>query len=652
LFFIAPRSAAAQVTTIYVDPGIGATSCNAYDPTRRICAGGASTAFLTIAGAASVAKPGWTVLIRAGTYRERLSPVVSGTQSQPLIFRRYSNEIATITGISPGILLVKKEYIEIDGITVTDVSGWARLEDSRNITIRNSVFRRATATGTTGGVKLVRSSDNRLVSNTFDDGNDNMILVDSADRNLIQGNTFQEGRHSLLSVRCSNFNVFRSNSFSNTKQKAIEIYDCEGTSTDTPYRLDATKHNLFELNSVTKTLASDLDHRYNGIQHGGQQTIVRRNIFRNNDGGAVSYQGYADESLYVYGNRMYSNTFFANRCHGIIGSSGTANFRDQIVKNNLLYKNVTCSGGPEQTRIVDPNAVVLINNAIETIAPGFANEAGNDFHLAAGSRMIDAGVALTNSAAAGSGTSLRVQDASNFYDGYGIPGEVGDTIQFVGGPAVAVVISIDYATNTLTLDRSLAWSAGAGVSLKYSGARPDVGAFEFATPTPSGGGTATFVRTDSTTQGSWRGKYGTQGLALAADAISLPAYAQLALDGQSTWTWNASTTDVRALQRPAGSDRFAATWYRRGIFNFDLNLSDASPHQVALYGVDWDALGRTERIEVLDGAGGTVLDTRTLANFANGQYLVWTITGHVIFRVTFIAGGNAVISGFFIDPSQ
>jgi hypothetical protein len=141
-------------------------------------------------------------------------------------------------------------------------------------------------------------------------------------------------------------------------------------------------------------------------------------------------------------------------------------------------------------------------------------------------------------------------------------------------------------------------------------------------------------------------------LALAADAISLPAYAQLALDGQSTWTWNASTTDVRALQRPAGSDRFAATWYRRGIFNFDLNLSDASPHQVALYGVDWDALGRTERIEVLDGAGGTVLDTRTLANFANGQYLVWTITGHVIFRVTFIAGGNAVISGFFIDPSQ
>jgi hypothetical protein len=165
-----------------------------------------------------------------------------------------------------------------------------------------------------------------------------------------------------------------------------------------------------------------------------------------------------------------------------------------------------------------------------------------------------------------------------------------------------------------------------------------------------GGATATFVRTDATTQGTWRGVYGTQGSALAADATNLPAYAQLTLSGQSTWTWDASTTNVRALQRPAGSDRFAATWFRNGSFTIDLNLTDGSAHQVALYGVDWDARSRTERIEVLDAASGTVLDTRTLTNFVNGQYLVWTITGHVVFRVTLMAGGNAVISGLFIGP--
>lgn len=46
---------------------------------------------------------------------------------------------------------------------------------------------------------------------------------------------------------------------------------------------------------------------------------------------------------------------------------------------------------------------------------------------------------------------------------------------------------------------------------------------------------------------------------------------------------------------------------------------------------------------------GVVLDTRTLTNFGNGQYVVWTISGHVIVRVTRMAGINAVASGIFID---
>jgi glucose/arabinose dehydrogenase len=166
-----------------------------------------------------------------------------------------------------------------------------------------------------------------------------------------------------------------------------------------------------------------------------------------------------------------------------------------------------------------------------------------------------------------------------------------------------------------------------------------------------GGATAMFVRTDTTTRGSWQGVYGTQGSALATLAPSLPAYAQLTLGGQSSYTWAASTTDVRALQRPTATDRFAATWFRAGTFTLDLNLTDASPHQVALYGVDWDAGSRAERIDVLDAASNAVLDTRTLTNFGNGQYLVWAVTGHTIFRVTLTGGVNAVISGFFIDPS-
>jgi hypothetical protein len=169
----------------------------------------------------------------------------------------------------------------------------------------------------------------------------------------------------------------------------------------------------------------------------------------------------------------------------------------------------------------------------------------------------------------------------------------------------------------------------------------------------SGGGgtssTATFLRTDTTTRGTWRGTYGNQGWALAGESNNLPPYAQFTPAGQSTWTWTGSTTDVRALQRPTGTDRFAATWYAGGSFTLDLALTDGSPHQVALYAVDWDVRGRAERIDVLDAATNALLDSRTLTNFGNGQYLVWTVTGHVVFRVTLTGGVNPVISGLFLE---
>jgi len=124
-------------------------------------------------------------------------------------------------------------------------------------------------------------------------------------------------------------------------------------------------------------------------------------------------------------------------------------------------------------------------------------------------------------------------------------------------------------------------------------------------------------------------------------------YAQLASTG-AAWTWTASTTDVRALQRPAGSDRFAATWYGDGSFALDLNLTDA---RASGRGVR-DRLGcrgRIERIDVLDAATNAVLDSRTLTDFVDGQCLVWSVSGHVVLRVTRIAGVNPVVSGLFID---
>jgi hypothetical protein len=164
-----------------------------------------------------------------------------------------------------------------------------------------------------------------------------------------------------------------------------------------------------------------------------------------------------------------------------------------------------------------------------------------------------------------------------------------------------------------------------------------------------GGPSAAFITSDVATKGSWKGIYGSQGYTVPVDGSSYPATTQVALAGQSQWTW-ALTTDIRALQRPATAERLAATWYSSGTFTFDINLADGLAHQIALYSLDWDNLGRAQRVEILDAGSGAVLDTRTLSNLSGGQYHLWRVRGHVSIRVTCTAGANAVAGGLFVDP--
>src|SRR6185437_13938728 len=56
---------------------------------------------------------------------------------------------------------------------------------------------------------------------------------------------------------------------------------------------------------------------------------------------------------------------------------------------------------------------------------------------------------------------------------------------------------------------------------------------------------------------------------------------------------------------------------------------------------------RNETFTITDANTGAVLDTRSLGNFGNGQWLVWNLSGHVKITVTNNGGMNAVISGLF-----
>lgn len=175
--------------------------------------------------------------------------------------------------------------------------------------------------------------------------------------------------------------------------------------------------------------------------------------------------------------------------------------------------------------------------------------------------------------------------------------------------------------------------------------------------------TATFVRMDTTTQGTWKGVYGADGYNIINDITEptnpypYPSYAEVAPSGQLSCTcWAASTTDVRALQKVNPStpgDRTIGAWYSNSSFTIDINLIDGQTHRLALYVVDWDTTARRQAVQVVAAVTGSQLDQQTLtAAFNTGVYLVWNISGHVKIQVTRTAGANAVVSGLFFDPAQ
>lgn len=162
---------------------------------------------------------------------------------------------------------------------------------------------------------------------------------------------------------------------------------------------------------------------------------------------------------------------------------------------------------------------------------------------------------------------------------------------------------------------------------------------------------ATFVKTDTATQGTWKGVYGADGYTVVNDSSVAPPYGTATASGGWTYSWAGSTADVRGLQKAgSGIDRIGAQWGGNPSFDVDCNLTGTALHQVALYGLDWDSGNRNEVIQVLDAVSGTLLDTRTLASFVGGTYLVWNVQGHVRFHVTNNGGSNASLSGMFFGP--
>ena len=430
----------------YVDGQIQQSPCTAYDPSTRTCGAGRELAFNDLDAANNMAQAGDVIVLRGGLYSTPIRPAASGTTQAPIKYVGQSGEVAAISvQDEPAIQLKGVQHITISELVFRDSLGWGRLEDAHYNSLSANKFIEALARGTTGGLKLVRSHFNRLEKNSFYRGNDSIVLQES-DHNLVAANHLEFARHSLISIRCSNFNVIRANYLHNERQKAAEIYDCEGIS-DAPMRFDATKRNLFEGNNFAHVTGSSRPDKYNGIQYSQQLGIVRSNLFTDNEGGAIHFAVYKQEALYNYGNRVYANRFVANRCEAVSGASGTPlRASDNRVFGNLFSGNTDCHGN-------------LVNKPRATI---FTSDENID------ARSGDDDVPLIWHARAqtsGTGRFMEVDDVLSLFDGFAIPGEVGDELEFENSGQTARLQQIDYSARTLQFDRDLNWTAGSGIRI-------------------------------------------------------------------------------------------------------------------------------------------------------------------------------------------
>jgi hypothetical protein len=365
-------------------------------------------------------------------------------------------------------------------------------------------------------------------------GNDlgDTLVVKNASHNVIEGNSFSRGGHNNLDI-IGSYNVIRGNSV-----------DGKWTGTDSPgaraggelsgnakFNVPEPRgYNLFEFN-IVKNAGASVDNPANrGMKVQGLNQIVRANYFFDIKGAAIGASTRAGSIERVQHNRIYNNTIY--RSGGLFVYRDYGNdfpFNDNVWKNNLVaglqhsrqvvinfrspaningdtsdeIEDTTIAGNIFETGPGGDAAVLavkvggtLISNTFQAMGKRyprnvydnrtarieFRNAAARTiggFDVRPGSAAIDAGIPLTYTVSAGSGRTVRVEDARYFYDGFGIIGESGDSI-IIGNGQATRIIAVDYDRNELTLDSSIAWSAGFPVNLAYAGNGPDVGAHELS----------------------------------------------------------------------------------------------------------------------------------------------------------------------------
>ena len=284
------------------------------DPTCSDRPASAVGPFCTITAAATLVRPGQTVLVRPGTYQEEVELTVSGTAERPIAILADPSGTVRITGRRSGMRLLSLSYVSVEGFTI------------------DTTFESGVDVNACDHVSVVGMTIDRAGSRDVARVADGIAVVASRNVSIVGNDVSRSNRTGLF---------------------------LDATTSET-----TVERNLLVANGAGLTRAGV------GIDVRGDKNLLRHNVGHDNDdSGAQFHEGATD-------NVVTGNLFYDNRDHGIdvansprqhivgntlvgnfssgINVEGTASQGTTIANNIAVDNNVSASLDAANIRVTAP----------------------------------------------------------------------------------------------------------------------------------------------------------------------------------------------------------------------------------------------------------------------------------------------------------
>ena len=318
----------------------------------------------TIQKAASSAKAGDNVFVRAGTYKEKVQINVSGTATAPITFSNYKTEAAVIdlTGFTPGldlsaiIRIPSRSYVTVKGFELRNF----RTSDDTRVPVGILVD------GACKNVKLIGNKIHHIEQNNTVEGNFDAnahgiaaygTTATAIDGLVLDGNEVSNLRLGASEAIALNGNVTNFTVVNNTihhcNNIGIDIIGTEGTNSNKS--LDRARNGTICANTVY-SIDSSTNPAYGGnfstgggalavagiYVDGGTNVIIERNhIFGCNYGIELASEAATGKTDFI---TVRNNTLRHNHLAGITLGGYDENrgaTENCTILNNTLYQNDT-----------------------------------------------------------------------------------------------------------------------------------------------------------------------------------------------------------------------------------------------------------------------------------------------------------------------